>query len=364
MKISQITDYLEAIAPLYLQEDYDNSGLIVGNKNTIVKKALICIDSIEETINEAIKKKCNLIIAHHPIVFKGFKKLTEKSYIEKTLVKAIKNDIAIYAIHTNLDNVFNGVNKKICDTIGLTDYRILKPKKHLLSKLVTYAPLKHTTIVRNALFKEGAGKIGNYDMCSFNSIGEGTFRASKNSNPYIGRFNEYHTENETKIEVIVPKYLEQQIIENLLKVHPYEEVAYELYPILNSHPKIGSGMIGFLKKETDIKKFLSALKRKMKIKQIRHTKIIKNKVQKIAVCGGSGSFLLDDAIKNKADLFISSDFKYHQFFDANKDIIIADIGHYESEQFTKDLIFDLLIKKFPKFAIILSETNTNPISYF
>lgn len=363
MKLYDIINHLESIAPLNLQEDYDNSGLIVGDKNKEVNEALICLDCTEDVVDEAIKHKCELIIAHHPIVFDGLKKITGSNYIERTLLKAIKNDIAIYAIHTNLDNVISGVNGAIAKKIGLSDLKILRPKSSVIKKLSVYCPLNAEQKIKEKLWDAGAGNIGNYSECSFKSEGTGTFKGNNSSTPTVGEKNIRHSEDELKIEMIFPSYLEGKIISAMLEAHPYEEVSYEIFTLENKNQNIGSGIYGLLPKPIDSTEFLKFVKRIMKTDCIRHTELCKDSIRKVAICGGSGSFLLDDAKKIGADIFISSDFKYHQFFDADKEIIIADIGHYESEQYTKELISDILKKKFTKFATRLSSVNTNPINY-
>ena len=363
MKIGEIINHLEQIAPLHYQESYDNSGLITGNKEHKVKQALITLDCTEEIVEEAIAKKCELIIAHHPIVFKGLKKLNGKNYVERTIIKAIQNNVAIYAIHTNLDNVHNGVSKKICDKLGLTNCKVLAPKSDILKKLVVFCPSSHAAKVRSAICNAGAGQIGEYDHCTFNSFGEGTFRGNENTNPFVGKQGEIHQETEIKIEAVFSSHLQGTILAAMYQEHPYEEVAYDIIPLHNKHQNIGSGMIGTLDKPLKSDAFLKFVKKKMQTECIRHTKTVKTEVQKIAVCGGSGSFLLANAKQMQADVFITADFKYHEFFNAENDLIIADIGHYESEQFTKELIQDILKENFPKFATHLSELNTNPINY-
>jgi len=363
MKINEVINYLESIAPPNLQEDYDNSGLIVGNRDNTVNGILICLDSTEEIINEAIEKNCNLIIAHHPIVFSGLKKITSSNYIEKTIIKAIKNDINIYAIHTNLDNIINGVNSKIANLLKLQNIRILKPKKNQLLKISVFAPKNNADKIRDAMFDAGAGNIGNYSNCSFNTEGQGTFMANKDSKPYVGKENKIHFEKEIKIEVIVPVHLKNNVIKQMIKAHPYEEVAYDIYIIENYHSKIGAGIIGELDNEINSKDFLVKIKEKLNISSIRYTDLCKEKIKTVALCGGSGSFLLKNTIQQNADIFISADFKYHDFFDANNKIIIADIGHFESEKLTIELIDELLNKKFTKFAILKTQINTNPINY-
>lgn len=364
MKLKTIILELEELAPPIYQESYDNAGLICGDKNMNISKALICIDSTEDIIDEAIAKGANLIIAHHPIIFSGLKTFTGKNYVERTIIKAIKNDIAIYAIHTNLDNVQEGVNSKICELLEIINPKILLPKKNILYKLVYFTPEKDAEKVKNALFNLGVGKIGNYSEASFDTLGKGTFKGDKNSNPKIGEKNRREEVKEIRTEILVPKHLLYKAISVLNESHPYEEVAYDLYEINNSNQEIGSGMIGELKEEVLIDDFFELLKKSFDIDCIRHTKFTKNKIKKIALCGGAGSFLLKQAIAQNADIFITGDFKYHEFFDAEEKIIIADIGHYESEQFTKDLLYSKLTKKMPTFAFLLTEINTNPVKYY
>jgi len=363
MKIKEITSYLESFAPLALQENYDNSGLLIGNYETEVTGILITLDVLEEIVVEAKKKGANLIIAHHPIIFTGLKKLNGKNYIERTIIDAIKNDIAIYAIHTNIDNMLDGVNGKIAQKLGLQNTKILDTKTNHLLKLVYFVPIEQAEITRKAVFEAGAGQIGKYDMCSYNVQGKGSFRAGEGTDPFVGKKGELHYEDETRVEVILPKSLLINVIKSLVESHPYEEVAYDIYSLENDFSGAGSGIIGDLNNEISEIEFLAILKKLFNANGIRYTKLLNKPIKKVAVCGGSGSFLLQNAISKQADIFISSDFKYHQFFDAENKILIADIGHFESEQFTKELIYELLIKKFPKFAVHFTEVNTNPINY-
>lgn len=362
--IKDVAGFIESFAPLSLQESYDNAGLITGDVNTEINTVLITLDVTEKVVDEAIQKKAQLIVAHHPIIFSGLKKLTGKNYVERTIITAIKNDIAIYAAHTNLDSVDGGVNHKICEKLGLENCRILQPGGQQLKKLVTYIPIQKADQVREAVFNAGAGNIGNYDNCGFVSEGLGTFRGNENANPFVGKKGEIHSEKEIRFETIFPAYLQGRIIEALLKSHPYEEVAYDIYPLDNKFDKIGSGMIGTLATPISEIEFLKQLKSTFNTGLIKHTALKRKPVEKVAVCGGSGSFLLNAAIAAGADFFVSGDFKYHQFFDAENKIVIADIGHFESEQFTKELFYELLTKKFPTFAIHLSEVVTNPVFYF
>jgi dinuclear metal center YbgI/SA1388 family protein len=363
LPLKEIIQELEHLAPLRLQESYDNSGLITGNPSMQIQSALICLDSTEAVIDEAIRRKCNLVIAHHPIVFSGLKKITGSTYIERVIIKAIQNNIAIYAIHTNLDNVAQGVNAKICAQLGLVKTYILSPMGNQLKKLVTFAPIAVATEIKNAIFNAGAGLIGNYSECSFSVSGDGSFKGNEESEPHVGQKGERHLEKEERIEVIFPSWKEVEIISALKAAHPYEEVAYDIYSLTNLHTHIGAGMVGELEKPIKTEYFLDLIKDRMKAKVVRHTALIKKEVKTVAVCGGSGSFLLNEAKKATADIFISADFKYHQFFDAEDKIIIADIGHFETEQFTINLIGDYLREKFTTFAVLFTETNTNPIYY-
>jgi dinuclear metal center YbgI/SA1388 family protein len=364
MKLSELTVHLENLAPLAYQEDYDNAGLIVGNPATDVQQVLVSLDCTEAVVDEAIVTGCQVIVSHHPIVFRGIKKFNGKTYVERVIEKAIRNHIAIYAIHTNLDNMVAGVNKRICDTLGLKNCRILAPKNDLLKKLVTYVPLSHAEAVRNALFEAGAGHIGNYSDCSFNADGSGTFKGNYHTNPYVGEPGKRHTENEVRIETIYPAVLESKLLMALVLAHPYEEVAYDLYPLTNTNPQVGAGMIGELEVGLPEEEFMHHLKKKMNVQVIRHTAFTGRPVKKVALCGGAGSFLLKQAISAGADIFITADFKYHEFFDAEGKLVIADIGHFESEQFTQQLLQEALVNKFPSLSVQLTQVNTNPVKYF
>lgn len=364
MKLREITSYLEQLAPLSSQEGYDNSGLIVGSPDMEVGNALISLDCTEAVVAEAIEKDCNLIIAHHPIVFKGLKTLTGKNYVERTVIKAIQSDIAIYAIHTNLDNYKLGVNKKIGDLLGISNPKVLAPVSGKLQKLVVFVPTDQLDIIRDAIFKAGAGNIGNYSECSFVTDGMGSYKGNDDSKPAYGEKGERHYEPEGKIEVIVSSHISSKVISAMIKAHPYEEVAYDLFPLANNNNYEGAGMIGELDKEMDETAFLALLKEVFKTECIRHTKLFNKPIKKVAWCGGSGSFLLHKAKSQNADIYITGDFKYHEFFDAEDQIVIADIGHYESEQYTIELISELIRKKIPTFAPYLTEQNTNPVNYF
>jgi len=364
MKLADLTSYLESLAPLAYQEDYDNAGLIVGEPGQEINQALISLDCTEAVVDEAIATGCQVIISHHPIVFRGLKKFNGKTYVERVVEKAIRHNIALYAIHTNLDNVITGVNAKICETLGLKNCHILLPKHNLLKKLVTYVPDSHAERVRNALFEAGAGHIGNYSECSFNAQGTGTFKGNEETDPFVGEPGKRHAENETRIETIYSATLESKVLMALVLAHPYEEVAYDLYTLSNPNQQVGSGIAGELDTPMDESEFLALVKEKMNAQIIRHTAFTGRGVKKVAVCGGAGGFLLKHAIAAGADIFITADYKYHDFFDADGKIMIADIGHFESEQFTQQLLYEIIQKKFSTFALRLTEINTNPVKYF
>jgi len=364
MKIKDVITSLETMAPLPLQEGYDNAGLITGDENIDCSGILISLDATAAVIDEAIKKGCNLIVSHHPIVFSGLKKITGRNYVEKAVISAIKNNIALYAIHTNLDNIVDGVNGRIAEMLELKNISVLTPKGNQLKKLYSFVPGASADKVRQAIFDAGGGHIGNYKECSFNAEGFGTFKGGTNTDPYVGKPGELHRENEIKIEVIFPAWLEGRVLKNLLEAHPYEEVAYDIVALENRFSSIGSGIIGELKEPANEKIFLKILKERFNLQVIKHTQLLNKPITKVAVCGGAGSFLISSALAAGADCFITSDIKYHEFFDANDKMIIADIGHYESEQFTINLLQEFLEQKFPTFAVLKTEVNTNPVRYF
>ncbi|UFH35637.1 Nif3-like dinuclear metal center hexameric protein [Flavobacterium acetivorans] len=363
MKIKEILSVLEEMAPLAYAEDFDNVGLLVGDQNAEATGVLVCHDAIENVIDEAVAKKCNLVVCFHPILFSGLKKITGKNYVERAIIKAIKNDIAIYAVHTALDNHQDGVNKIFCDALGLTNTKILIPKQNFIRKLITYTISENAEKVRNALFDAGAGNIGNYEDCSFNSKGIGTYMGNQHSNPQLGERFEFVETEEIKIEVTFEKHLETKILKALFSHHAYEEVAYEIYDLQNQHQNIGLGMIGEFETPLNETDFLALVKNKMQADGIRHSAFIGKPIKKVAVLGGSGSYAIKNAIRAGADAFLTADLKYHQFYEAENQLLLADIGHFESERYTKNYIVDYLRKKILNFAIILSEENTNPVKY-
>ncbi len=364
MKIRDIMEAVERFAAPELQEDYDNARLLTGDPGIECTGVLCSLDVTLEVVNECIKNNFNMIIAHHPLIFRGLKGIRPGHSTDNTLIQAIKNDIAIYACHTNLDNVLLGVNGKIAEKLGLQKIRILSPRKKVLRRLITFAPHEHAEKVRTAVFDAGAGHIGKYSECSFNSEGKGTFRAGEGADPYVGETGKRHEESETKIEIVYPFFLESQVVKALVGSHPYEEVAYDIFTMENVHQGIGSGIIGELPDPQDPVTLLALMREIFGTGVIRHTADSGRKISKVAVCGGAGSFLIPNAISAGADIFITSDIKYHEFFEAEGRLLLADIGHYESEQFTTDLLADLILQKFPTFAVLKTGVNTNPVRYY
>lgn len=363
MKILEVIKHLETFAPPVLQESYDNSGLLAGDGDWECTGILVTLDSTEEVIIEAIEKGCNLVVAHHPIIFGGLKKLNGKNYVEKTIIKSIKHDIAIYAIHTNLDNIKTGVNARMAEKLGLVNCKVLLPKGDLLRKLAVYVPEKHAEAVRTAVFKAGAGNVGHYSECSFNIPGTTTFKPGEETHPFIGTPGKMEESSEIKIEVLYPAWLEGQILNAMINAHPYEEVAYDIISLINPFQDTGSGMIGELKEPIEDKDFLNLIADVFKLKVIKHSRLTKTKIKKVALCGGAGSFLINKALDAEVDMYITADMKYHEYFDANEKIILVDIGHYESEQYTIDLLYEIIHEKYPTFAVQKTETQTNPVNY-
>lgn len=365
MTIGAIARYLESIAPLSLQEDYDNAGLLVGDPYGECSGVLCTLDVTEEVIAEALEKGCNCIVAHHPLIFRGLKKLTGSNQVERAVVMAIKADMAIFASHTNLDNIISGVNGRIADKIGLVNRQVIYPKEGTLKKIYTFVPATHLEKVRNALFEAGAGDISDYSECSFTTNGQGTFKPGESTAPYAGNRGVRHAAEEVKLELILPAHREQPVLQALFNSHPYEEVAYDLVKLLNKHSGTGSGLIGDLAESEDEHGFLTRLVDQFNLKIIRHTPFTGRAIKKVAICGGAGSFLISRALSLGADAYVTGDVKYHEFFGAEGRMLLCDIGHFESEQFTTDLLVEILLQKFPTFAAVLkSEIKTNPVNYF
>lgn len=364
MQVRDFTALIEKVAPLSFQEDYDNAGLIVGDPGMTVSGILLCLDTTENVIDEAISNGCNLIIAHHPIIFKGLRKLNGKNHVERTVIKALQHNIAIYAAHTNLDNVLqNGVNEKIAHKLGLTDLKILQPRQDTLSKLVVFTPPEYSDRILACLFENGAGKIGHYSECSFSGEGIGSFKPGTLANPFNGTVGKRKKTAETKIEVLVHNYQINNMLTAIRTIHPYEEVAYDVQPLKNGNQDVGAGVYGFLPEEMEPSQFLHYLKKSMDLTVIKHTKFAQN-IKKVAVCGGVGSFLIPDAKAVGVDAYVTADVKYHAYFDVENRFMLCDIGHYESEIYTLEIFYAVITEKYPTFAVIFCKENTNPIQYF
>ncbi len=364
MKLKDLSKAINQNAAFSLQEDYDNSGIITGNPESEASGALICLDVTDEVIDEAISNKLNVIISHHPLIFNSLLKITGQNNVEKCIIKAIKHDISIIAAHTNLDNYYYGVNNMLAVSLGLQNLNILSPKKNLLKKLVVFCPNNHADKVREAMFSAGAGEIGDYDSCSYNLVGKGSFRGSDSTNPFVGKKGQLHFESEVRIETIVPGYLLNKVLNSMISAHPYEEVAYDIYPLDNDFDRAGAGMIGELEKPLNNKEFLNLIKNKLHIPYIRHSEHVSKTIKKVAVCGGSGSFLLNKAIQKNADAFITSDIKYNMFLEARNQLLLIDAGHFETEQFTSKVIYDIVSKNFTNFALQISKKQINAVNYY
>lgn len=363
MKIKELLCALERFAPLPLQDGFDNAGLQIGLTDADATGALLCLDVTEAVIDEAIALGCNVIVSHHPLIFRGVKSITGRDHVERCILKAIRNDIVVYAAHTNLDNAPCGVNFKIAEKIGLKNVRVLEPKEEALVKLVTFVPIAQSDKVRRALFNAGCGHIGNYDSCSYNIDGEGTFRAEEGTHPYCGTIGELHTERETRIETILPAYKKAEAVKALLAAHPYEEPAYDIYPLQNSWAQAGAGVVGELDTPETELEFLKRIKKTFEVGCVKHNKLMGREIQTVALCGGAGAFLIPLAIRARADVFITGEIKYHDYFGHEGEILLAEIGHYESEQYTKEIFYDFVRKQFPGLEVRMTKLNTNPVKY-
>ena len=363
MKIKEIVSALDRFAPLPLQDGFDNAGLQIGLTEAEATGALLCLDVTEAVLDEAIALGCNLVISHHPLIFKGYKSITGKDYVERCILKAIRNDMVLYAAHTNLDNAKGGVNYKIAEKIGLKHLQMLEPKRNSLLKLVTFVPTEQAERVRKTLFAAGCGNIGGYDSCSYNLKGEGTFRAGENTHPFCGSIGELHREEEVRIETILPSYKKGEVVRALLSAHPYEEPAFDLYPLENEWTQAGAGIVGELETPETELEFLKRIKKIFEVECVKHNRLTGREIQKVALCGGAGAFLIPQAIRSGADIFITGEIKYHDYFGHEDEILLAEIGHYESEQYTKEIFYSIIRDLFPNFALHLSKINTNPIKY-
>lgn len=364
MTISKVISEIEKRIPIQQAEDFDNVGLLCGLREREVSGILICHDALENVVDEAISKNLNLIVTFHPIIFSGLKSLTGKNYVEKAVLKAIENKIAIYAIHTAFDNDFFGVNFGICEHLGLKNQKVLMPKANNLKGLEVYVPVEHSEQLKEALFKAGAGNIGFYDECSFTINGSGTFKPNEGSNPFSGTKNIRENANENLITVIFEGYKQNQILSAMKTAHPYEEVAHRIISLDNENQYVGLGRFGELENEMEEEDFLQLVKEKFDLKVIRHSSFNNKKIKRVGVLGGSGASGIKAAMSNKCDAYLTGDVKYHDFFQSESKMLICDIGHFESEQLVTTQLFEILSEIFPKFAISKSVEKTNPVNYF
>ncbi len=364
MLLKDFVQVIESVAPFSLKETYDNSGIQLGSPNQEVTRGLVALDVSPAVVEEAIEKHCDLIVSHHPLIFKEIRSITGASQSEKVIIDCIRQGIAVVSVHTNIDNVFDGVNHRLCSKLGLKNLKILQPVRGILKKLVTFCPADHAGKVREAMFAAGAGHIGDYDCCSFNLEGKGSFRAGEGTNPFAGTIQKLHYEQEERIETIFPVHLEDLLVEAMKGAHPYEEVAYDIYPLDNKYDRAGAGMIGELEEPVAYEDLMGMVKEKLNIPYLRYANGKHHAIQHVAVCGGSGAFLLSAAIKAGAHAFITADIKYHDFIEAKGALLLIDAGHFETEQYTRDLLVDIVTKKMINFALLISETETNPVGYF
>ena len=364
MTVAQIATGLEQLAPLPFAEDFDNVGLLVGDPQMEVTGVLVTLDTLEDVLTEAREKGCNLVVSFHPILFQGLKRITGATYVERVVARAIEQRIAIYSMHTALDNVREGVSRKLCEVLGLERPRTLIPRKGIIKKLVTYVPEGARRALLEKLFEAGAGELGNYSHCSFSTPGEGSFLPGQQASPAIGERGSLQLEPEQQLHLTFTAEREKAVLRALQEYHPYEEVAYEISTLENAYQHLGMGMVGELEAPMEEKAFLQHLRERLHTPCIRHSRLTGKPVRRVAVLGGSGAFAIGAARAAGADVLVTGDVKYHQFFQAEGQMVIADVGHYESEQFTKNLLVDYLTEKFPNFAIHLSETQTNPVNYF
>lgn len=361
--VQDLMRVLERAAPLAYQESYDNAGLQCGDPLMEVRGVLIALDCTPAVVDEALRRGCNVVVAHHPLIFKPLKRLTGANEVEQTLLKAIRHEVALYAAHTNLDNVRHGVNRKLAEKLGLTNLRILDPKPGLLAKLITYVPLTHTEAVLQALYQAGAGQVGDYSECSFRTEGTGTFTPGAGTDPFIGRRGAAEAVREERVEVLLPLHLQQTALRALRQAHPYEEVAYEIVKLENTNQDVGSGMVGDLPEPLSPPEFRQRLRQALGVPVVKHTEF-GQPIRKVALCGGAGSFLIGKARAAGADAYVTGDLKYHEYFAAEGRLLLCDVGHFESEQFTGEIFRDLLMGNFGStFALFIAETLTNPVRY-
>ena len=350
-------------APLPLQDGFDNAGLQVGLTDAEVTGVLLCLDVTEAVVDEAVALGCNLIVSHHPLIFSPLKRVTGATYVERCVIKALANGLAVYSAHTNLDNAPGGVNYRIAAKLGLQNVRILVPKEGALLKLSVYVPVAHADAVRSALFAAGCGNIGNYGSCSYNAVGYGTFEAGEGANPFCGSVGSLHKEEEVRIDTIMPAYIKGRVVKALMAAHPYEEPAFDIYPLQNSWNSVGAGIIGELPVAVGETAFLQQVKDTFAVGSVRHTGLLGKAVKRVALCGGAGGSFAGAAVAAGADVYITGEARYHDLFNYDGTMVVAVIGHYESEQFTMEIFKEIISGACPQVQVKTTSVCTNPIHY-
>lgn len=363
MKILDVIKYLDQLIPAGYQESYDNCGLQVGDTSAEITGALISLDLTEAVVDEAVETRSNLIVTHHPFIFGGLKHIDADSPAGRIIYKLIRNGIAVYSAHTSLDKLSNGVSAQLAKRLGLCNLRILAPDSDSLKQLVVYCPKEQSQQLKDALYAAGAGNIGNYRHCSYSVNGTGTFEPLQGANPFVGTVGSETYTSEERIEMVYPKAFENKIVSALKANHPYETPAYSLIPLSNANPDVGLGIVGELPEDVEIETFIETVKQTVGIPVVRHSELCRKKVRTVALCGGAGAEFIGTAVAQNADIYLTSDIKYHDFQKATGHIVLADIGHYESEQFAKEFFYDKLSEKFRIFAIRIAKTETNFVGY-
>ncbi len=363
MKYSTIGDLssaLESVAPSLYAESYDNVGLLVGRSEWKCEKVLVALDITEAVVQEAIEKGVQAIVAHHPVIFGGIQRLTGEDTAQRAIELAIKHSIALLACHTNLDAIEGGVSYRMAQAISLVNVRTLQPRSGLLWNLIVYVPAESAETLLEALWEAGAGKMGAYDECAFRSHGLGSFRPKEGAHPHNGVIGERAFADEIRLELLVPEGARKKVHQCMMEHHPYEEIAHSWLKHDGVHHSVGFGAIGQWD-ACDWPEAVRRIKTAFGVASFRHTMPIASDYRTVAVCGGAGADLLAQAKSQQAELFITSDITYHRYFGADDRLVFIDIGHWESEQHAMELLIDIVREKFPNFAVLKSETNTNPM---
>ncbi|MEG1409914.1 MAG: Nif3-like dinuclear metal center hexameric protein [Terrisporobacter sp.] len=361
MKLNDLIKKIENKYPLNLAYDWDNVGLLVGDFDAEVKKILVSLEANENVIEEAIKNNVDLIVTHHPFIFRKLNKINTRDLKGKLIHKLIKNDIALYSMHTNFDIAFDGLNDYFMEIMGFENTKVLDiTNSEVLHKIAVYVPLTHELVIREALGDVGAGHIGNYSHCTFNTPGVGTFRPEENANPFIGKIRETEEVKEVKIETIVPQSILQKTIDKMIKAHPYEEVAYDVYKLENKGNSVGLGRYTTLNQVMDLQSLCEKIKLKLNMDHIRVVGELNTKIKKVAVVTGAGSDMVSLAKSKNCNVIITGDVKYHEAQDAlDMGMCIIDCGHFDTEDIFKDVIKRFL-DTFESVEIVKSEVNLNP----